>query len=143
MNLYRKSLFMNKKNICMLVICIMTLLYFSFGVSYADEIAMQNSLAQSHSISSILQGGNHNDSLVENNNKSMEYCERHNSIPFFKMHVRRMSNKETLFRVILLLLIFVLLVSFLFIAFQKNVRFIVYHIIQFLHRSDGKKRMSY
>lgn len=143
MNLYRKSLYMGKKNICICLICIMTLFYFLLGVIYADEIATQNSLVQTHSISSTLQVERHNDSLVENSNKAMEYCERHNSVPLSEMHARRMNNRTAIYRLFIMLFILACTLSTFYVAFREDVRCISYHIIRFLHQSDGKKRISY
>ena len=130
MNLYSKSFQMKKKNICIILTLVMSLLYFTLGVIYADDISMRNAMAQPHSISSILQVERHNDSFVENNSKALEYCEKQNSVSFSEMRVRRVNYKVSICRLF-------------YVAFLENVRCISYHIIRFLHRSDGKKRMSY
>ena len=38
MNLYSKSFQMKKKNICIILTLVMSLLYFTLGVIYADDI---------------------------------------------------------------------------------------------------------
>lgn len=143
MNLYRKSLYMGKKNICICLICLMTLFYFLLGGIYLDEIATQNSQFQSHSISSTLLVESHNNSLVEDGNNVMEYCERHTSVFLSDTHDRRMNNRTAIYRLFIMLFILVCSLSTFYIAFRENVHYIFYQIMRFLHQSDGKKRISY
>lgn len=143
MKLYSKSFQMKKKNICIILTLVMSLLYFALGVIYADDISMRNAMVQSHSISSILQVERHNDSFVENSSKTLEYCEKQNSVSFSEMRIRRVNYKVSICRLFVMLSALIFTVSFFYVAFLENVRCISYHIIRFLHRSDGKKRMSY
>lgn len=141
MKVYNAKNNLYKNIFCMVLIFQLSFLYFFTGMHFVDEVSTHNHQTQTNGFRSTYRIKRHIKTFVRTKSESDEYSEKQSTSTLNKSCMKRINNRIRFYRFCAVLLLFSGLIEVYYVAFYEDVRHFAFHILSFMHQSDGKKRI--